>query len=170
MGFNQQFLNDGTVILRDQHIHFSVYDANKTLVYPSGVGTSMDSTPGGSIYDPKISAKDWKKLKQNKIITQAPHVTFRSRNHNQPVNTPSLRTIDVLVPLFYKNGSTKKFVGAISIGSFEQTLQASEQQIEKNLFIALLVSGIAALLLSYILARLFGSPDQPATLCNSFRC
>jgi signal transduction histidine kinase len=59
----------------------------------------------------------------------------------------------VLVPLFYKNGSTKKFVGAISIGSFEQTLQASEQQIEKNLFIALLVSGIAALLLSYVLAR-----------------
>ncbi|MEL5725296.1 HAMP domain-containing protein, partial [Lactiplantibacillus pentosus] len=46
-----------------------------------------------------------------------------------------------------------KFVGAILIGSFEQTLQASEQQIEKNLFIALLVSGIAALLLSYVLAR-----------------
>ncbi|POD87053.1 Sensor histidine kinase YclK [Lactiplantibacillus plantarum subsp. plantarum] len=32
-------------------------------------------------------------------------------------------------------------------------MQANEQQIEKNLFIALLVSGIAALLLSYILAR-----------------
>ncbi|WP_432224562.1 ATP-binding protein [Lactiplantibacillus argentoratensis] len=153
VGFNQQFLNDGTVILRDQHIHFSVYDANKKLVYPSGVGSTMSGTPGGSIYDPKISAKDWKKLKRNKIITQSPHVTFRTRNRDQPVNTPSLRTIDVLVPLFYKNGATKKFVGAISIGSFEQTLQANEQQIEKNLFIALLVSGIAALLLSYILAR-----------------
>ncbi|MBP5842780.1 two-component sensor histidine kinase, partial [Lactiplantibacillus plantarum] len=41
VGFNQQFLNDGTVILRDQHIHFSVYDANKKLVYPSGMGTTM---------------------------------------------------------------------------------------------------------------------------------
>ncbi|WP_318765724.1 HAMP domain-containing sensor histidine kinase [Lactiplantibacillus carotarum] len=153
VGFNQQFLNDGTVILRDQHIHFSVYDANKKVVYPNSMGVNNESTPGGSFYEPSISNSDWKKLKQNKTITQSPHVTFRSRRHDRPVNTPSLRTIDVLVPLFYKNGNVKKFVGAISIGSFEQTLQANEQQIENNLFIALLVSGVAALLLSYILAR-----------------
>ncbi|CAM3093590.1 sensor histidine kinase [Lactiplantibacillus plajomi] len=152
VGFNQQFLNDGTVILRDQHIHFSVYDAKKRVVHPNSMGVSS-GTPDGSIYEPRISASDWKKLKQNKTITQSPHVTFRSRRHDRPVNTPALRTIDVLVPLFYKHGNVKTFVGAISIGSFEQTLQANEQQIEKNLFIALLVSGMAALLLSYILAR-----------------
>lgn len=151
VGFNQQFLNDGTAILRDQNIHFSVYDANKRVVYPTSIG--LNSTPNGSFYAPSISPEDWQKLKQNKTITKSPHVSFKSRNHDQPVNTPSLRTIDVLVPLFYKNGSTRKFVGAISMGSFEQTLQANEQQIENNLFIALLVSGIAALLLSYILAR-----------------
>jgi len=151
VGFNQQFLNDGTAILRDQHIHFSVYDANKKVVYPNSLGLS--NMPTGSFYAPSISAGDWKKLKQNKTITKSPHVTFKSRNHDRPVNKPSLRTIDVLVPLFYKSGRTQKFVGAISIGSFEQTLQANEQQIENNLFIALLVSGIAALLLSFILAR-----------------
>ncbi|MFB9770253.1 sensor histidine kinase [Lactiplantibacillus modestisalitolerans] len=150
VGFNQQFLNDGTVILRDQHIHFSVYDANKQVVYPTAETAGMT---GGSFYEPRISSRDWKKLKQNKIITQSPHVTFRSRRHDRPVNTPALRTIDVLVPLFYKNGSTRQFVGAISIGSFEQTIQANEQQIENNLFIALLVSGVAALILSYIIAR-----------------
>ena len=153
VGFNQQFLNDGTVILRDQHIHFSVYDANKKVVYPNSTVIGDAAVPGGSIYDPHISAGDWKKLKQNKTITQSPHVTFRSRRHDRPVNTPALRTIDVLVPLFYKNDGVRKFVGAISIGSFEQTLQANEQQIENNLFIALLVSGVVALLLSYILAR-----------------
>ncbi|AVK60839.1 two-component sensor histidine kinase [Lactobacillus sp. CBA3605] len=151
VGFNQQFLNDGTAILRDQHIHFSVYDANKKIVYPNTLG--MGSMPNGAFYAPSISASDWKKLKRNKTITKSPHVSFKSRRHDRPVNTPSLKTIDVLVPLFYKNGTTKKFVGAISIGSFEQTLQANEQQIENNLFIALLVSGITALLLSYILAR-----------------
>ncbi|MFC6294811.1 ATP-binding protein [Lactiplantibacillus daoliensis] len=151
VGFNQQFLNDGTAILRDQNIHFSVYDANKRVVYPTSIG--LDSMPNGSFYAPSISPEDWQKLKQNKTITKSPHVSFKSRNHDRPVNTPALRTIDVLVPLFYKNGTAKKFVGAISIGSFEQTLQANEQQIENNLFIALLVSGIAALLLSYILAR-----------------
>ncbi|MFC6202034.1 ATP-binding protein [Lactiplantibacillus nangangensis] len=151
VGFNQQFLNDGTAILRDQNIHFSVYDATKKVVYPTTMG--LNSMPSGSFYAPSISGADWRKLKQNKTITKSPHVSFKSRNHDRPVNTPALRTIDVLVPLFYKNGTTKKFVGAISIGSFEQTLQANEQQIENNLFIALLVSGIAALLLSYILAR-----------------
>ncbi|ETY73706.1 sensor histidine kinase [Lactiplantibacillus fabifermentans] len=151
VGFNQQFLSDATAILRDQHIHFSVYDANKKVVYPNALG--LNSMPGGSFYNPSISKSDWKKLKNNKTITQRPHVTFKSRSHDRPVNTPALRTIDVLVPLFYKTNGTKKFVGAISIGSFEQTLQANEQQIENNLFIALLVSGIAALLLSYILAR-----------------
>ena len=130
VGFNQQFLNDGTVILRDQHIHFRYMMLTKSWSIQVVWGQQWADPRWLDLWSQDLSQR-LKKLKRNKIITQSPHVTFRTRNRDQPVNTPSLRTIDVLVPLFYKNGAMKKFVGAISIGSFEQTLQANEQQIEK---------------------------------------
>ena len=125
-------------VLSERNVQFAIFDYNNNQVYP---------TPPTNV---KLHLKQsyWKKLKQGKTIRNI------QKSQNAEGN-PRLRKDDnrsyvyVLTPWF-QNG---KLIAAVWAGSDVSELQTNIGEINSRLYFALLISLLAAILLSFILSR-----------------
>ncbi|WP_125981488.1 sensor histidine kinase [Loigolactobacillus iwatensis] len=131
-GFQISMLKNSEAVLSHQKVHFAIFNQNNQMIYP----TQNDGIVR------QLSKQDWNKLQKGERI-------HRTSDHGTNVLNSRAEMTDVLVPYFY-NG---KLRAVISVGSLVSDIRANISKIEHNLFIALLISSVAAIILSYVLAR-----------------
>ncbi|MFC6169342.1 sensor histidine kinase [Loigolactobacillus jiayinensis] len=134
-GFQVSMLSNSEAVLSHQKVHFAIFNEKNQMIYPIDNGN-------GPALARKLNKTDWHKLKQGKRI-------YRKSDHGSNVLKNQQEMTDVLVPYFY-NGDLK---AVISVGSLVSNVHANITKIEHNLFIALLISSVAAVILSFLLAK-----------------
>ena len=95
-------------------------------------------------FAPQISKNDWKKLKKGKTIYLR---LTRPQINNQKAHQSAMT--EVIRPYFYH----KKMIAVVSIATFVSVVEENMHQLKINLAIAFLIATLAALLISYLLAR-----------------
>lgn len=137
VSFDSESLLNSEVLLKNQSVHFTIYNRDNTAVFPNNV------------YISKIKASEWRQLKKGKIVQK---VT------DQPVKTTSGQTepamTDVLKPYFYTDSTGKRhLVAVVKIGAYISNINSNISKINANLVKALLVASLVALLLAYFISR-----------------
>ncbi|GAF41549.1 two-component system, sensor histidine kinase [Agrilactobacillus composti DSM 18527 = JCM 14202] len=134
------FLKDLEFVLRNQDVNFTIYDSDNQRVY------------GSSFLAPEsLNKTTWAGLQSGKRYRQetnqnAPEITGNSKPKGEA------RTF-VIIPWFYNN----QMIAAVMVSSKVAQVQANIDQIKRNLLIAVVISSIAALILSYFIARSYVS-------------
>ncbi|WP_300562895.1 HAMP domain-containing protein, partial [Companilactobacillus sp.] len=125
-------------VLADRNVRFAIFNYQNQQVYP-------DQTNGVTH---QLKAKYWKKLEQGKTVRST---SQRSNEQSNPdLNTKAnMNYVYVLTPWF-KDG---KLVAAVWAGSDVSQLQTNIGEINNRLYIALLISLLAAIILSFLLSR-----------------
>lgn len=131
-GFENQALLSNAALLSNQHVHFAIFDVTQRQTFASNG------------FAPQISQSDWKKLKKGKTIylrITRPEIKVQGSQHSAMT--------EVIRPYFYH----KKLIAVVSIATFVSVVEENMHQLKINLAIAFLIATLAALLISYILAR-----------------
>lgn len=137
VNFDSESLLNSEVLLRNQSVHFTVYNRDNTAIFPDNV------------YISKIKHSDWQKLQQGKIVQkvtdQQTHVTS---GQAEPAMT------DILKPYFYTdNHNQKHLVAVVKVGAYVSNINSNIAKINANLTRALLVASLVAMLLAFLIAR-----------------
>ncbi|MFD0896664.1 sensor histidine kinase [Loigolactobacillus binensis] len=135
-GFQVSMLSNSEAVLSHQKVHFAIFNDKNKMIYP------IAERNNGPALARTLKKADWRKLKQGKRI-------YRKSDHGTNVLNNQQEMTDVLVPYFY--GGELKAV--ISVGSLVSNVHANITKIEHNLFMALLISSVAAVVLSFLLAK-----------------
>lgn len=130
---NTEFITHSEEILKKQNVHFLIYDATNTVRYPQQVAD------GGAT---AIASKYWTELKKGTAVA-LPELTRNPRNGKAQSMTIYYK------PVFLSG----KLLFVIAAFAPVDNIQSSLRQTEYNLFIAFLLSLLAAIVLSYVLAR-----------------
>lgn len=125
-------------VLSDRDVHFAIFDYQNTQVYPDTTGVS-------NIH---LSSAWWKKLKQGKTIRSIQNRPNEAGNPN--LNTQNKMNYVYVVTPWFNDG---KLVAAVWAGSDVSQLQTNIGEINNRLYIALLISLLAAIILSFLLSR-----------------
>jgi signal transduction histidine kinase len=131
-GFEISMLKNSEAVLSQQKVHFAIFNGDNDMIYPLLPDNQKHS----------LTKADWKRLENGERIRRTSDRDINRRNNGAEMT-------DVLVPYFYDG----KLKAVISVGSLVSDVHANLAKIEHNLFIALLISSVAAIILSYILAR-----------------
>ena len=131
---NNAFLDNSEQILSGQRIQFVIYDSKNWTRYP------QTSSQG-------ISSTYWKKLKKGEDVNLRTSVRVPDRNGKGTWRTQNMTIY--YRPIFY-SGKLAYVIGALSP---VDTIQASINKTERNVFIGFVISAIAAIILSYFLAQ-----------------
>ena len=131
-GFENQALLSNAALLSNQHVHFAIFDMTQRQTFASNG------------FAPQISKNDWKKLKKGKTIYLR---LTRPQINNQKAHQSAMT--EVIRPYFYH----KKMIAVVSIATFVSVVEENMHQLKINLAIAFLIATLAALLISYLLAR-----------------
>ncbi|MCI1986416.1 MAG: HAMP domain-containing histidine kinase [Lactobacillus sp.] len=129
---NAQFIQNAEEILAKQNVHFMIYDATNTARYPNMPGSAPQA----------IASKYWKELKKGNTVA-LPELTTNPQNGKQQRMTIYYK------PVFL----SQKLLFVIAAFAPVENIQSSIQQTEKNLVVAFLLSLLAAIVVSYFLAR-----------------
>ncbi|WP_390409443.1 sensor histidine kinase [Lacticaseibacillus jixiensis] len=129
---NTQFIQHAEEILTKQNVHFMIYDATNTARYPNMPGAAPQA----------IASKYWKLLKAGNTVA-LPELTTNPQNGKQQRMTIYYK------PVFL----SQKLLFVIAAFAPVENIQSSIQQTEKNLVVAFLLSLLAAIVVSYFLAR-----------------
>ena len=135
------FLDEVQMVLRSDAVVYAVYNADNEQIYPSY------SVSKGN--QPSLSSSVWKTLKSGKSVRKQ---TNRASGTQGPALGNGAELTYVIYPWFDSN---KKFVGAMFIASKVTKIRSTVQEMEKNLFTALLLSLLVALGLSFLLAHFY---------------
>ncbi len=135
------FLNEVQVVLQDDQVVYVVYNADNQVIYPN------------TVINKALPKSVWKELKAGKVIRMQ---TNRTSNQTTTEKGPAIgngaELSYVIYPWFDSN---KKFVGAMYIGSRVTRIKSSMREMERNLLVALGISLLVALALSYLLAHFY---------------
>ncbi|MFD1671096.1 ATP-binding protein [Agrilactobacillus yilanensis] len=134
------FLEDLEYVLQDQDVKFTIYNSNNERVY----GNPM-------IAPNSLNKSTWKGLQVGKRYRQKTNentstMTQTNKKHGAPQTF-------VIVPWFYNN----QMIAAVMVSSKVARVQSNINQIKRNLLVAVLISSVTALILSYIFARFYVS-------------
>ncbi|MDV7720065.1 sensor histidine kinase [Pediococcus ethanolidurans] len=132
-GIQMAGLENSERLLANQSIHFTIYNKQNTIAYPK-TGIS-----------PNISKSQWTKLKAGETLT-----TKSDRRFNQAGNSRTQSMTDIIKP--YRNESGE-IIAVVSVGSPVANIQSNMRKIQHNLLIAFLISGLAAIVIAYGLAK-----------------
>ncbi len=135
--FDSESLLNSEVLLRNQSVHFTIYNRENTAIFPDNVYTS------------KISKSDWQKLRAGKIVQKVSDSQLKTTSGQaEPAMT------DVLKPYFYTDKNNQKhLVAVVKVGAFISNINSNIAKINANLTKALLVASVVALLLAYFISR-----------------
>ncbi|KRM72992.1 sensor histidine kinase [Lacticaseibacillus brantae] len=129
---NSNFIATSENVLQDQHVHFIIYNSKNTAVYP----TNSSRTPRG------IDDDDWAQLKKGNAVS------VRELARNPADGSQQSMTI-YYKPVFLSG----KLLFVISAFAPVETIQTAIGKTEHNLLIGFLLSMLAAIIVSYIVAR-----------------
>jgi signal transduction histidine kinase len=130
--FENQALLSNAALLSNQHVHFAIFDVTKKQTFASNG------------FAPQISKSDWQKLRKGKTIyLRATQLQSNIKGEQNAAMT------EVIRPYFYH----KKMIAVVSIATLVSVVEENMHQLKINLAIAFLIATLAALLISYILAR-----------------
>ncbi|WP_261807170.1 sensor histidine kinase [Lapidilactobacillus luobeiensis] len=135
------FLDEVQMVLRSDAVVYAVYNADNEQIYPN-YSVSKGNRPS-------LSSSVWKTLKSGKSVRKQ---TNRAAGTQGPALGNGAELTYVIYPWFDSN---KKFVGAMFIASKVTKIRSTVQEMEKNLFMALLLSLLVALGLSFLLAHFY---------------
>ncbi|ANZ63295.1 two-component sensor histidine kinase [Secundilactobacillus paracollinoides] len=137
VSFDSESLLNSEVLLRNQSVHFTIYNKSNTAVFPD------------NFYSSKIGKADWQKLKAGKIVQKVTdHQVKTTSGQAEPAMT------DVLKPYFYTDSNNKRhLIAVIKIGAFISNVNSNISAINANLTKALIVASLVALLFAYIVSR-----------------
>lgn len=137
VSFDSESLLNSEVLLRNQSVHFTVYNRDNTAIFPDNV------------YISKIKHADWQKLQQGKIVQKVTdQQTHTASGQPEPAMT------DILKPYFYTdNRNQKHLVAVVKVGAYVSNINSNIAKINANLTKALLVASIVAMLLAFLIAR-----------------
>ncbi|KRK78695.1 sensor histidine kinase [Companilactobacillus nodensis] len=126
-------------VLSDKNVQFAIFDYQNDQVYP---------TPPTNV---KLHLKQsyWNKLKQGKTIRNIQKPESSEGNPRLSNKKDNLSYVYVLTPWF-QNG---KLIAAVWAGSDVSQLQTNIGELNKRLYFALLISLLAAIILSFLLSR-----------------
>lgn len=125
-------------VLADRNVRFAIFNYQNNQVYPaSQAGTATH-----------LKQRYWNKLKKGKTVRNISRQTDQSDNPKFKTKT-DMNYVYVLTPWF-KDG---KLVAAVWAGSDVSQLQTNIGEINNRLYIALLISLLAAIILSFLLSR-----------------
>ncbi|MFD1431665.1 sensor histidine kinase [Lacticaseibacillus yichunensis] len=130
---NSQFIQNSEEILKDQHVHFIIYDAKNNARYPA------QAANGGA--EP-IASNYWKQLKNGNAVA-LPELT------TNPADGKAQSMTIYYKPVFLDN----ELLFVIAAYAPVDNIQASIKKTEHNLLIAFLLSMLAAIVISYFVAR-----------------
>lgn len=129
---NTRFIQDSEAILKNEDVHFLIYDAANTVRYPIFDGTKVAA----------IQSEYWKKLKSGKPVA-VPSTATDPRDGKQESMTIYYKPV-------FQSGKLLFVIAAIAP---VDNIQSAIRRTESNLFIAFLLSALAAIIVSYIFAR-----------------
>ncbi|MFD1466105.1 ATP-binding protein [Lapidilactobacillus mulanensis] len=130
------FLDEVKYVLSDDQVYYAIFNEDNAQIYPTSEGASVDL---------KLDAATWKKLKRGQIVRAQ---TNRTQNQGPKIGGGELAY--VIYPWFNSN---KEFVGAMYIGSRVTRIKSTLREMENNLLVALGISLLVALAISFVLAR-----------------
>ncbi|MCZ2490653.1 sensor histidine kinase [Dellaglioa carnosa] len=129
---NLNNLRNAESILKTQNVRFTIYTKKSKIIYPYN-----------AVQD-NITKEQWAQLEKGEVVHRTPHA-----NRQLKTDMKAISMTDILKPYFY-NG---KLYAVISVGASVSNIQANMNQMTRNLVIAFIVSVIAGIILSYLLAR-----------------
>ncbi|MEE5987459.1 HAMP domain-containing histidine kinase [Ligilactobacillus equi] len=155
---NQTKLESFDELLQGQGVHMTIYTKRDEIIYPNNA------------FKASISKKEWKKLKQGKIIYRKFDIAGRRvkkkmvkpttnldvslpeppKKLDSAYSTERQQLTDIFVPCF---NSRKELVAVISLGSIASNIKEAVTAVEVNLLYALLISAALGLIVSFILAH-----------------
>lgn len=136
VSFDTDSLESSELLLQNQWVHFTVYNARNAVVFPDNV------------YMSKINTRDWKKLQKGEIVHKV-----ADRNVNRQNGQPQPAMTDILKPYFYTNNKgNKRLIAVIRVGAFISDINTNINQINKNLIRPLIISSLVALGFAFLLA------------------
>jgi signal transduction histidine kinase len=133
MTINTAFLANNERLLSGQHVQFMIYNSNNQQRYPF-------QTSAGT-----ISKQYWKRLKQGESISIRGTATILRRGGTS-------RTVNASIyyrPVFYSG----KLLYVIEALEPVETIQSAINKTQKSIFIAFVISALAAIVVSYFIAR-----------------
>lgn len=125
-------------VLSDRNVQFAIFNYKNNQVYPA-------TQNGINVH---LKENYWKKLKQGKTVRNIQHLPDEDGNPNLSGKS-NVNYVYVLTPWFQKG----KLVAAVWAGSDVSQLQTNIGEINNRLYIALLISLLAAIILSFLLSR-----------------
>lgn len=140
-GYAQSVIDDGLinqvdliqVVLKSQNVNMSIFNEEKQMIAPKQEQN----------YSLNISEKDWKTLQAgNQIASSINNTDFLGNKVEQ---------IRVFQPFFKRD--TGKFAGVVAVEAPVSGVESSIKDLKHNLFIALLLSSVGAMFLSFFLAK-----------------
>ncbi|WP_099974544.1 sensor histidine kinase [Lactobacillus terrae] len=133
---NMDFLRQ---VLAQHSVQFGVFDENNNQVYPSMPSSGFTN---------HLKSKYWEKMKKGQTIR---YIQNAATSDGRPKleNGNNLSYVCVLVPWF-EDG---KLVAVIWVGSNVSQIQSNIVEIKNRLYLALLISLLASIILSFILSR-----------------
>lgn len=127
--FDTENLESDSSLLRMQDINFTVYNANRDVVYPtSSHGTTV-----------KIQDSEWNNLTNHRIIQK------------RSGDTADGRTLDVMKPFFDRNGH---LIAVVVTRESISTVADNLVMLRKNLLVAFVISILVVVMLSFIFSRI----------------
>lgn len=128
--FNIKKLDNYEAFLKNQSVHFTIYQPNEKPLYPKNQEAD------------KITSSEWKRLKNNQMIRKTNEITAENKNSN-----PAM--LEVLKPYYYNN----KLLAVIGVGSYTSEVNSSLNKINRDLVKALIISLIVSMIISFFISR-----------------
>lgn len=134
------FLKDLEYVLQDQDVKFTIYNSNNERVY------------GNPLIAPNaLNKSTWKGLKNGKRYRQK--TNENTSTMPQDSKKRGAPQTFVIIPWFYNN----QMIAAVMVSSKVAKVQSNINQVKRNLLVAVLISSVTALIISYIIARFYVS-------------
>lgn len=130
------FVKDLEEVLKGQAVQFAVFDNDNNQTYPQN---------SQNIH---LNKKVWEQIRKKKIVREE-----TDHGANSPKFKDKSEMTFVIVPWYMDH----KFVGAVWIGAKVSHLQTNILAMQKNMRMAFIISLIASVILSFILAKYYAS-------------
>ncbi|KRL14301.1 two-component system, sensor histidine kinase [Schleiferilactobacillus perolens DSM 12744] len=144
---NAETIRNIETVFKNQKVNFAIYSAatNQTngnlRVYPAPNENAMRPVPL------HLTKAYWQTLKKSEYIRDVSSTGKLLRMDQMP--TGAQPEAYVVVPWFYEN----KMIAAVVVSARIADINSNINQIESNMFVALIISLVLALILAYLLAR-----------------
>ncbi|WP_125604259.1 sensor histidine kinase [Lapidilactobacillus bayanensis] len=131
------FLDEVKYVLSDDQVVYAIYNEKNQQIYPTTTRSAGNSSLGKSV---------WKQLKKGKIV--------RAQTNRMQTQGPTIGNgVELTYVVYPWFDQDHNFVGAMFIASRVNRIKSTLREMQQNLLIALGVSVLVAMAISFLIAR-----------------